>query len=294
MNRRGPLSFLLLLACLAAAVPLRGQNQGLEQMLRLNRRFASQLLAEQDYQRASDEYQKLAWHYSTADTTLATADTLRYLAGLCQRRLGDHARSNDLLAALRDRGSGLRAEADLLRAANHFNLRAHEQSLALLAELNASNAATSLRQTLRLDHLRIANFVATRELDLARETGAKLSGADSLRFAELIATAESAPDKKPVLAALMSTVVPGSGKIYAGQTWDGVASFIVCVFSGWRTWAGFSGGGIKSFDGWLFGAITAYFYLGNIYGSAVSAKLRNERSQNDLRKELERVINAEN
>ena len=290
MRQGCKMPLLAVLAFLLAAVPLFAQNPGLEHMLRLNRRFASQLLAEQDYHRAADEYQKLAWHYSLADSTLATADTLRYLAGLCQRRLGDFSRSNLLLAAIRDRESSLGVEAGLLQAANHFNLKAHARSLDLLAEIDS----TSLRQTQRLDHLRMANHLATGQLDLARELSFGLGGADSLKFAELISRVASAPAKKPALAALMSTLVPGSGKLYTGQILDGVTTFIICVFSGWRAWEGFSEAGLKSFDGWLFGAVTAYFYLGNIYGSAVSARNFNERTQNDLRKELERIINAEN
>lgn len=294
MKRFYLLHLLFLLACLLAAVPLRGEDLSLDQHLRLNRRFASQLLAEQDYQRASDEYQKLAFHYASVDSTLARADTLRYLAGLCQRRLGDYSRSNEFLSTVSSITSGLRTEADLLQAANYYNLRAHEQSLAIMTGLDSCRYPISSRQNKRQDHLRIANFLATQQLDMAQDTVTQLSGVDSLKFAELINQTKSAPMKRPVLAAVMSTVVPGSGKIYTGNTWDGITSLIVCLFSGWRAWEGFCESGIKSFDGWLFGAVTAYFYLGNIYGSAVSAKLTNERTQNDLRKELERIINAEN
>ncbi|MDD4223925.1 MAG: hypothetical protein PHD87_05005 [Candidatus Cloacimonetes bacterium] len=280
----------LILLLLAGILPLRGQDQ----MLLLNRRFAAQLLAEQDFSRASDEYQKLAFHYSGADSTLATADSLRYLAGLCQRRLGDYSRSNRLLEAVQNRGSGVKAEADLLRAANHYNLQDHAPSLAAIKDLLLEPGQANSRQLRRRDHLLIANYLETGLLPEARAIGTNLAGTDSLRFAEIIDQAGSTAAKNPALAALMSTLVPGSGKIYTGRTWDGITSFILCVFSGWRAWEGFSEAGIKSFDGWLFGVSTAYFYLGNIYGSAVSARLHNQRARSELRRELERIINEEN
>lgn len=278
---------------LALAV-LSAQDTGWEQMLRLNRRFAAQLASEADYLRAADEYRKLAFHYASADSTLATADTLNYLAALCQRRFGDYTRSNDYLGSIRDRGPALGLESVLLQAANHYNLKQHDSSLASLSSWQGDPADARPNQLLRLDHLKLANLLETKRWTEAGEVAINLSGSDSLWFADLLARAESAPVKKPVLAALMSTVVPGSGKIYTGRTWDGVTSFILCLTGGWRAWEGFSDRGLKSIDGWLFGAVTAYFWVGNIYGSAVSARLYNERSQSDLRRELERLINEEN
>jgi len=164
----------------------------------------------------------------------------------------------------------------------------------LLEDIKESLKPSNSRQATRLNHLMIANLLSTGNLSRAREAAATLSGADSLNFSQLIFKVGSTPVKKPVIAALMSTIVPGSGKLYTGQVWDSVTTFIICAFSGWRAWEGFSETGLKSFDGWLFSAITAYFYLGNIYGSAVAAQNFNKRRQHDLRKELESIINAEN
>lgn len=80
-------------------------------------------------------------------------------------------------------------------------------------------------------------------------------------------------NKSPWVAAGLSAVVPGLGKVYAGRPGEGVSAFLIvgslmaataenAYKEGWTNW--------KTL---LFGSLSTVFYLGNIYGSAVSVRV---------------------
>lgn len=84
------------------------------------------------------------------------------------------------------------------------------------------------------------------------------------------------PTKKSLTtAALLSTIIPGAGKIYTGEIGDGVTALITTALSAYLAYTNFKAG--HQFRGWLFTGLTAFFYGGNIYGSAASAQIYNAR-----------------
>lgn len=97
------------------------------------------------------------------------------------------------------------------------------------------------------------------------------------------------PYKSPVTAALLSTVVPGLGKIYTHKYSDGIFAFVTVGILGYLAYADFHAN--HNFRGWLFSALGAGFYGGNIYGSAASAQIFNAEIKfqffNDLKNFLE-------
>jgi hypothetical protein len=85
--------------------------------------------------------------------------------------------------------------------------------------------------------------------------------------------------KSPALAAAASAVVPGLGKVYAGELAEGVASFVAVGSLAAITAENWVKYGVKDWKTILFGLLGATFYIGNIYGSYVSVSIHN----NDLR-----------
>ncbi len=84
------------------------------------------------------------------------------------------------------------------------------------------------------------------------------------KYAGVIQTSLLVKYKKPWLAGGMSAVIPGLGKVYAGKWKDGLFSAIMVGALGWRTYRFFDKKGINSYAGWIFGSVTAGFYLGNV------------------------------
>jgi TM2 domain-containing membrane protein YozV len=81
------------------------------------------------------------------------------------------------------------------------------------------------------------------------------------------------PHKSPVIAGLLSAVIPGLGKIYAGKIRQGIGAFLPVAALGLLTYESYNKGGVKSARFIGFGSIFAIFYAGNIWGSAVSVKV---------------------
>ena len=86
--------------------------------------------------------------------------------------------------------------------------------------------------------------------------------------------------KSPVLAAAASAVVPGLGKVYAGELGEGVASFLTVGSLAAITAENWVKYGVKNWKTILFGAVGAVFYIGNIYGSYVSVSIHNDELKN--------------
>lgn len=91
--------------------------------------------------------------------------------------------------------------------------------------------------------------------------------------------------RSPFLAAAMSAVLPGAGKIYAGQTGPGVSSLLTVGALGAITAEQWKHYGFKDWRTILSGSLFAIFYIGNIYGSYVSVGIQ-EQVLRDERKAL--------
>jgi tetratricopeptide (TPR) repeat protein len=85
--------------------------------------------------------------------------------------------------------------------------------------------------------------------------------------------------KSPFLAGMMSAIIPGSGKIYAGKTGEGISSLITVTGLGLVTWENYNKKGPTNVKTLIFGSIFSAFYIGNIYGSVFSVKLAEDEFQ---------------
>lgn len=101
---------------------------------------------------------------------------------------------------------------------------------------------------------------------------------------------ESKIYKKPILAAILSSCVPGAGRFYVGEKQNAFNSFaMVSAFSIFSI-RGFNHYQLQSVRGWLFGGLAVGFYVGNIYGSYKSAVKYNDQQNDLLKKEIEYVL----
>ncbi len=183
-----------------------------------------------------------------------------YLAGryalaaeaLTPRRPGIHA--------------GIAAERDLYRA------------LALLHTARYSDAAA------------IFGGIAADE-SLAPETRTILT-----ELAEKAGQGGDIPRRSRSAAALLSAVLPGAGQAYTGHWGEAAASLGVNALFGLLTWDAWLKGrdlASRPHRGWaytttaLYATIGSSFYLGNVYGAAVSADRFNARRLGRFRQSLE-------
>lgn len=99
-------------------------------------------------------------------------------------------------------------------------------------------------------------------------------------------TLRNYPRKSAFLAGFMSALVPGSGKIYTGKTGQGVAAFLEIAALGGATAEYYFRSGPRSAGFIIFGSLFSLFYIGNIWGSALSVHV----NRNDFYQRIDNNI----
>lgn len=92
-------------------------------------------------------------------------------------------------------------------------------------------------------------------------------------FTEAYKEASKHKKKSPFLAATLSAIIPGLGKIYAGKKKEGIGAFIPIVSSGIIALEAYNKGGFKDARFLIFGTLFSTFYIGNIWGSSLAVKI---------------------
>jgi len=93
-------------------------------------------------------------------------------------------------------------------------------------------------------------------------------------------------NKSMSLAALMSAVLPGSGKIYTGKTGEGVSSFLIVAALGLVTWENYRNDGMSDYKTILAASALSVYYIGNIWGSALAAHRQNQRFNHEINQRI--------
>jgi TM2 domain-containing membrane protein YozV len=96
----------------------------------------------------------------------------------------------------------------------------------------------------------------------------------------------NAKRKSPFLGAVMSVVIPGSGKIYAGKTGQGIYNFFITGILGLQTMEAYRKSGPQSFRFIAYSTLFGSFYIGNIWGSALSVKMKKDESIEGIHQQI--------
>ena len=239
------------------------------------RKFADYLYAQGDYLRAAGEYQRYLFSQPTAWGT----DVLRRIAE-SYRLDGQPDRAVQFLQTQPD--SNL-ARYEL--GATYFLIGQYDASIHFLREsqdLFQGEAYRWKSQILigmnKLMQKRwesaIQHFDQFDLRGLSESAGHRVSMYK--RYAE---HGRDLPSKSPLLGGLLSTVLPGSGRVYVGRPNDALLTVFLLGVLGWGAYDGFSETGVSSRKGWTLGTIGGIFYLGNIYGSIVAAQRHNQQTE---------------
>ena len=73
--------------------------------------------------------------------------------------------------------------------------------------------------------------------------------------------------KNPIIAASLSAIIPGLGKVYGGKPYDGLSTFLTHVPLGLTVWESYKNAGFNSARFITFTSISSLFYFGNILAS---------------------------
>jgi TM2 domain-containing membrane protein YozV len=247
--------------------------------------FADYLFAQGDFLRAGYEYE-------------------RYL-------LGELLEGDSLALAHRRAGQAFRCGGDLARALQHFRSMqgaaadgAERQRAAAeigLCYLHLGNAEASLQAvrgetgweaSAALRRLAAGDLVLLGRWEEARQAAMGPPGAEAGDLLSLAERGAAMRRKSPALAAVLSAVIPGAGKMYAGEAGDGLQSLILVGSLATLAAFSFHADGVESWRGWLYASFGGLMYAGNVYGSAVSARRWNRKQKETLREDLQALLPA--
>lgn len=135
--------------------------------------------------------------------------------------------------------------------------------------------------TLRINQLKISSLLLKQEYKQAQKLAAT-----NTAFAPYQALATDGlrlHSKKVWVAQGLSVLIPGTGKVYAGQWKDGLITLVTVGVMGWQAQRGFAAKGTRSVYGWITGTMGFGYYLGGIYGAGRAARVRNARVQQPIK-----------
>jgi hypothetical protein len=79
--------------------------------------------------------------------------------------------------------------------------------------------------------------------------------------------------KSPLLAGILSGIIPGAGKFYAGKRGEAVSAFIATAGLGLVTMENYRKNGLNNLNTILFGTAFAFSYAANIYGAVITVNI---------------------
>ncbi|MBT6708865.1 MAG: membrane protein insertion efficiency factor YidD [Candidatus Marinimicrobia bacterium] len=108
---------------------------------------------------------------------------------------------------------------------------------------------------------------------MALEYHAKLGNeflAEDFRILDPVKPMERNSEKSPFVAAMMSAMIPGAGRIYAERSWDGIFGFMMFAMPASSAYRMRDNTDSAAFS--IYAIVTAIFYGGEIYGAWRTAK----------------------
>lgn len=256
-------------------------------------RFADALVEEKDFIRAAVEYQR---YLAMVDGAGADVAQIHFKIALCFRQAHEYEKAltafRDVVARFPETAWAVQAHVQV--AYTLFLAGRHEESTQAVEPTPMSAGPDEVAI---LTSIKGANLMFERRWDAAdRYFKALVEQRPGDRvvadMAALAAEGARQPRKSAVAAGLMSAILPGTGRWYAGRRADGVLSLITFVTTGWQAYRGFDKNGVRSTRGWIYGSLAGFLYVGNIYGSVVAVRINNDAAESSLLRRAEMSISV--
>lgn len=251
------------------------------------RKFADSLYQQGDYLRAASEYQRYLFFISDEGTA---REQIRYKIALCYRFAGSNEQAIESFESVLQLHpqSQFASRAYYQIGATYFLMDQFEQSTQFLRE--ALPHITDKQQHAEAEQLIGISYLMQKQWSEAGEIFKTLQGSGVVSVREKASVyynyaerGTQLPTRSPFLAGAFSTIVPGAGRLYTGfRIGDALTSLITVGVTGWQAYDGFRRDGISSVKGWTLGTLSSIFYVGNIYGSVIAARVYNRNIEDEF------------
>jgi TolA-binding protein len=291
LHRLLPIPYLLLLV-LATVTPLQADDGAVLFTGDVQLKIADAFMEEGEYYRAVTEYKKFLILFPAS----AKADYAAFEIGMAYFKGEEYGAAAMSFLALREKypESSYAVHAGYLEGICQWKMKNYDRARVALESLveqhpESEYAPRSLvvicLAALDENKADVSRQALKRFLDRypghPGEENVREAAAQIDRYQEL-------PEKSPVLAGVMSAILPGSGYIYAEHYGDGITAFLINGL--------FIAGTITAIHqenyavAGIVGGVGLPFYLGNIYGSANAAKKWNLGVRNEITRKIHSTL----
>ena len=241
-------------------------------------KFANFLYEQGDYLRAAGEYERYLFYQPQE------SEQIRYRIALCYRFAGqtEQALQNFQMLLRMHPDGRFMSRVYCQMGATYFLTDQFEQTALFLHETLPH--ITDTRQHAEAEQLIGLSYLMQKQWSEAGEIFKTLRGSEvasvsqkAIMYHDYAERGTRLPTRSPLLAGILSTIVPGAGRLYTERLSDAFASLFMVSLTGWQAYDGFQRDGLSSVKGWTLGTISGIFYVGNIYGSVIAARVYNRR-----------------
>jgi len=291
MHRCLTITFLLFLV-LATVSPLHAEEGAILLTGDVQLKIADAFMEESEYYRAVTEYKKFLILFPESEK----ADYASFEIGMAYFKGEEYGAAARSFLAVHQKypESGYAVQAVYLEGSSQWKLKNYDRARVVLESLSEQHPESEYAPrslvviclvALDENKAEVSHQTLKRFLDRypghPGEERVKEATVQLDRYQEL-------PEKSPVLAGIMSAILPGSGYIYAEHYGDGITAFIINGL--------FIAGTVTAINqenyalAGIVGGIGVPFYLGNIYGSANAAKKWNLGVRNEVSEKIRSTL----
>lgn len=291
LQRLLPIPYLLLLV-LATVSPLHADSGAVLFTDEVQLKIADAFMEEGEYYRAVTEYKKFLILFPDS----GKADYASFEIGMAYFKGEEYGAAARAFLAVRNKypESRFAVQAGYLEGISQWKMKNYDRARMALESLveqhpDSEYAPRSLvaicLAALDENKAEVSRQALKRFLD--RYPG-RPDEENVREAAALIDRYQELPEKSPVLAGVMSAILPGSGYIYAEHYGDGITAFLIngLFIAGTVTAIHQENYAVAG----IVGGVGLPFYLGNIYGSANAAKKWNLAVRNEITRKIHSTL----
>ena len=242
--------------------------------------FADYLFCEKDYLRSIEEYEKYL------NTNLD--DSVQFKIALSYSLMNDQTNALQQMNFVKI-SSPFYEQSRIERLKSLFLLNIDSVFFSSADELIISNALYS-NSAHRL--FNISLLLTKTELPAKENFLIPFQNDEKLTLSTFYEVKKDPAYKSEILAGILSAIIPGAGKIYTNNYGDGITSFILTGLLGYLAYTNFDHN--HPLRAWIFTALGAGFYAGNVYGSVASAQIFNAKINFEFDKGVKLFLEEKN
>ena len=225
--------------------------------------FADYLFCDNDYLRAIDEYEK---YLSVVDD-----DSVHFKVAIGYSVINDQIKAYQKFSSIKRTSSFYeQSKIEMLKSLYLQNI---DSSYFLYSDILIHSQSPFSNNAYRLKNTSLLIF--KNDLPEKEKFLFPFENEDKNSLSNFYDLKNNPPYKSEAWSGILSAIIPGAGKIYTKEYGDGITAFILTGLFAYLAYTNFEHN--HPTRAWIFTAIGAGFYAGNIYGSVASAQIFNAR-----------------